>query len=158
MTTFFGKAGVALAVGGVLGAGTAAGFGIASAVSRPPAASVASSSPAADLDLAAFDPSALDPEAPDSGAPDSAPGSGALGPAGLAVDHPRGQYAHPRAGLHPGLRRLLWSRVEHGEVTIKGKDDKPVVVDIQRGQVTAVSPTSISLKSEDGFTATYTVN
>src|SRR5262249_42116271 len=91
------------------------------------------------------------------GAPDSAPGSGALGPAGLAVDHPRGQYAHPRAGLHPGLRRLLWSRVEHGEVNIKGKDGKPGVGDIQRGQVTAGCPTSISLQSQDGFTATYTV-
>jgi hypothetical protein len=149
MTTFLGKAGVTLAVGAVLGAGTAAGFGIASAVSGPPAATSAPSSPAADLDLAALDPGAIEPGTPD---------PGTLGPAGLGADHPRGEYAHPRAGMYPGLRRLLAGRVEHGEVTIKGKDDKPVVVDIQRGQVTAVSPTSISLKSEDGFTATYAVN
>src|SRR5881227_1837305 len=35
MTRFLAKAAVALAIGGVLGAGTAAGFGIASAVSDP---------------------------------------------------------------------------------------------------------------------------
>ncbi len=32
------------------------------------------------------------------------------------------------------------------------------VVDLQRGQVTAVSPTSITVKSADGFTGTYVVD
>jgi hypothetical protein len=112
MTSFLGKAAVALAIGGVLGAGTAAGFGIASAVSDP------SRSPSA-----------------------------TSGPNGAD---------HPQLGRHAG-RRFLGNRVEHGELTIKGRDGKPVVVDVQRGQVTAVSATSITLKSEDGFTASYTV-
>jgi hypothetical protein len=156
MTTFLGKAGIALAVGGIFGAGTAAGFGIASAVSDPHPASFASS---ADPDPAALDSTALDSAALDLAAlGPGALGPGALGSAAPEADQPRGRYAHPRAGEYPGLRRLLLRRVEHGEVTLKGKDDKPVVVDIQRGKVTAVSPTSISLKSEDGFTATYTVS
>jgi hypothetical protein len=153
MNMSLGKAGVALVVGGVLGAGTAAGFGVASALSSSPAATFASSSPGADLDLAALDPTAAGLAAPDQAAPDQV-----LPDQAAANNNPRGKRAHPLGGPYPGLRRLLAGRVEHGEVTIKGKDNKPVVVDVQRGQVTAVSPTSISLKSEDGFTATYTVS
>jgi hypothetical protein len=66
-----------------------------------------------------------------------------------------------RGGGHRGFpagRGLFGDRVEHGELTIKDKDGKPVVWVVQRGTVTAVSATSISVKSEDGFTATYTVN
>jgi hypothetical protein len=69
-----------------------------------------------------------------------------------------GPADQPGARRHPALRRFLANRVEHGELTVKGKDGKPVVVDVQRGQVTAVSATSITLKSEDGFTASYTVD
>jgi hypothetical protein len=110
MSSFLGKAAVALAVGAVLGAGTAAGFGIASAVSDPPPSATSS-------------PNGAD---------------------------------HPQLGRQAG-RRFLGNRVEHGEFTVKGRAGKPVVVDVQRGQVTAVSATSITLKSEDGFTASYTV-
>jgi len=52
--------------------------------------------------------------------------------------------------------RPLLGHVAHGEVTLNGKDHK--VVDVQRGDVQAVGATSISVKSDDGFTATYTVN
>lgn len=52
--------------------------------------------------------------------------------------------------------RALLDRVEHGEVTLSTKQgDK--VVDLQRGTVTAVSATSVTVRSTDGFTATYTV-
>ncbi|MFC0545655.1 hypothetical protein [Kutzneria chonburiensis] len=51
--------------------------------------------------------------------------------------------------------RPLLGHVAHGEVTLNGKDHK--VVDVQRGEVQAVSATSISVKSDDGFTATYTI-
>jgi Cu/Ag efflux protein CusF len=51
--------------------------------------------------------------------------------------------------------RQLLGHVAHGEVTLNGKDHK--VVDVQRGDVQAVSATSISVKSDDGFTATYAV-
>jgi hypothetical protein len=52
--------------------------------------------------------------------------------------------------------RSLLGHVAHGEVTLNGKDHR--VVDVQRGDVQAVSATSISVKSDDGFTATYTIN
>jgi hypothetical protein len=52
--------------------------------------------------------------------------------------------------------RQLLGRVAHGEVTLNGNDHK--VVDVQRGDVQTVGATSISVKSDDGFTATYTVN
>ncbi|MFC0431722.1 hypothetical protein [Kutzneria buriramensis] len=52
--------------------------------------------------------------------------------------------------------KTLLGRVAHGEVTLDGKQHR--VVDVQRGQVQSVSSTSISVKSDDGFTATYTVN
>jgi len=52
--------------------------------------------------------------------------------------------------------RSLLGHVAHGEVTLNGKNHK--VVDVQRGEVQAVSATSISVKSDDGFTATYTIN
>lgn len=45
----------------------------------------------------------------------------------------------------------------HGEFVVKGKDGKPVTVDVQRGDVTAVSASSVTLRSEDGFTATYAI-
>jgi hypothetical protein len=46
----------------------------------------------------------------------------------------------------------------HGEFTVKDKDGKIVTKVVQHGSVTAVSATSVSLKSEDGFTGTYAVN
>jgi hypothetical protein len=67
--------------------------------------------------------------------------------------------AHP-GGKHPALRRLtirraLAKNVEHGEVVVKTKDgDK--TIDVQRGTVTAISSTSITVKSADGFSETWT--
>ncbi|MBB5894744.1 hypothetical protein [Kutzneria kofuensis] len=52
--------------------------------------------------------------------------------------------------------RQLLGHVAHGEVTLNGKDHR--VVDLQRGEVHSVSSTSVSVKSDDGFTATYAVN
>jgi hypothetical protein len=48
------------------------------------------------------------------------------------------------------------ARAEHGSVTVRTKTGTEVI-DLQRGQVTAVSPTSISVRSQDGFSATYVV-
>lgn len=57
---------------------------------------------------------------------------------------------------HPHKARTLWSRVEHGEVTVTTKKGDQVI-DAQRGLVTAVGPTSVTVRSADGFTATYAV-
>lgn len=48
------------------------------------------------------------------------------------------------------------SRLEHGEVTVQTRAGDRTL-DLQRGTVTAVSPTSISVRSHDGFTAAYDV-
>lgn len=62
---------------------------------------------------------------------------------------------------HPGLRRLLIRRatmakhVEHGSVTIQTKNGD-VTIDVQRGTITAISATSMTVKSADGFTLTWT--
>jgi hypothetical protein len=53
--------------------------------------------------------------------------------------------------------RGLLVRAEHGQVTVRTKTGTEVI-DLQRGLVTAVSPTSITVKSQDGFSATYVVD
>ena len=56
---------------------------------------------------------------------------------------------------HPALRRELAHHVEHGEVVVQTKKgDK--TVDVQRGTVTAVTGTTVTVKSTDGFTSTWT--
>jgi hypothetical protein len=61
---------------------------------------------------------------------------------------------------HPRVRRLTVRRalarnVEHGEVVIDTKKGAETV-DVQRGTVTAITDTSITVKSTDGFTLTWT--
>jgi hypothetical protein len=55
-------------------------------------------------------------------------------------------------------RRAAIARGLHGEWVVKGKDGKPVTLVTIRGQVTAVGPASVTVKAEDGFTETFTVN
>jgi hypothetical protein len=72
---------------------------------------------------------------------------------------PQRDGAAPGAG-GGGLAELLrgaqaLGAVQHGEFTVNGTDGKATVMTVQRGTVTAVSATSLSVKSADGFTATY---
>ncbi len=53
---------------------------------------------------------------------------------------------------HPLARRAL-----HGEFVVRGKGGEDVTVDMVRGKVTAVSPTSITVAARDGYSATYAV-
>ena len=56
---------------------------------------------------------------------------------------------------HPALRRELAHHVEHGEVVVQTKKgDK--TVDVQRGTVTAVTGTTLTVRSADGFSETWT--
>jgi hypothetical protein len=71
----------------------------------------------------------------------SAAAPGAVGPAGR---------------MGPGRRALL-KRVEHGELTLRTRNGDRTV-DLQRGTVSAVSPTSISVTSADKFPGTYIVD
>ena len=53
-------------------------------------------------------------------------------------------------------KRDLTKRALHGEVTLGGKKQR--VVDFQRGTVTAVDDSSITVLSTDAFSATYVVD
>lgn len=73
------------------------------------------------------------------------PGATSSAPAPAATP---GKHSHHNGGM---------GRVEHGEFTVHTKTgDK--VVDTQRGVVTAVDAGSVTVKSTDGFTATYALD
>ena len=78
---------------------------------------------------------------------------------GQAGQRKDGQKAgQKKAGQKAGHKaeRGLARRALHGEVTLGGKQHR--VVDFQRGTVSAVSATSITVTSKDGFAATYVVD
>ena len=75
--------------------------------------------------------------------------------AGSTPAHP-GTNKAGKAGKAGKAKRSLVQRALHGEVTLGGKKHR--VVDFQRGTVSAVSSTSISVTSVDGFAATYVVD
>jgi hypothetical protein len=65
---------------------------------------------------------------------------------------PRGRHFGGKFGLGGGLFGVL-----HGQLVVAKPGGGDQTVDVQNGQVTAVSSTSITLKSSDGFTKTYVV-
>jgi len=83
----------------------------------------------------AANPTQPAPAAPAPGAPGPGPGFGFEG--------------HGRGGFGPGI---------HGEFTVPGPNGGYETLASQIGQVTAVSPTSLKVKSEDGFERTYAVD
>jgi hypothetical protein len=61
-----------------------------------------------------------------------------------------------KAGNRKGLaRRVLRKNTLHGEFVAKTKDGTKTV-DVQRGTVTAINDKTVSVKSTDGFTLTWT--
>lgn len=56
---------------------------------------------------------------------------------------------------HP-QKVLLHRNVLHGEAVVQGKDGQNVTVAVQRGVVTAIDGSSVTVKSSDGFTWTWT--
>lgn len=60
--------------------------------------------------------------------------------------------AHGKKGKN---RKYLRKNTLHGEVTVQGKDGVRTIV-VQRGAVTAVTPTSVTVKSTDGYALTWT--
>lgn len=61
----------------------------------------------------------------------------------------------PKQGEH--AKRALLRRTLHGEVTVGGAK-KTRVIDVQRGTAEKVSASSITVRSVDGFSATYVVS
>ena len=70
-------------------------------------------------------------------------------PSPSATKGPKGE------GRHPGVRKYLRKNTVHGEITVQGKDGVRTIV-VQRGTVTAVDARTVSVKSSDGFTRTWT--
>jgi hypothetical protein len=68
----------------------------------------------------------------------------------------------PGPGPGNGMRELMrgatgLGNVQHGEFTVE-QDGKAVVMTLQRGTVTKASDTSLTVKSDDAFTATYVLS
>ncbi len=61
---------------------------------------------------------------------------------------------HPRL-KRLAVRRALARNVEHGEIVVDTKDGTKTI-DVQRGTVTAITDTTITVKSADGFSLTWT--
>jgi hypothetical protein len=89
-----------------------------------------------------------DPAPDASTAPDTKATPGAGGAAGARASK------GPRARIGAG-RRFLRKNTLHGEVVVKTKDGVKTV-DVQRGTVTAIDARTVTVKSTDGFTLTWT--
>lgn len=97
--------------------------------------------------------------------PPSATTSAYTGAAASSSSSPVASPARPHRfgrGVRTGFGRLGLGvgagTLEHGQVTIRKKNGTDETVDVQRGTVTTVSSTSITVKSTDGFTASYAVS
>ncbi|MFI6130053.1 hypothetical protein [Micromonospora sp. NPDC051141] len=103
----------------------------------------------ADLDV---DPVAA-PAPSASGTPAEQAGSGT--PAEQAGPDRKGDRAQDWRKRHRA-RVLLRKNRLHGEVVVQTKENGTKTVAVQRGEVTAVDATSMTVKSADGFTMTWT--
>lgn len=90
--------------------------------------------------------------------PPASPSAAAANPApspGSSGLLPGPGFRHFGGGFGFGFGRLF--RALHGQFVVAKPGGGYQTVDVQTGQVTAVSTTSITLKSADGFTKSYTV-
>lgn len=58
----------------------------------------------------------------------------------------------------PGSAKAGQRQFQHGEAVVRDKTGKLITVDRQRGSVTAASATSLTVKSSDGTSWTWTIN
>jgi|GEM_PF-6671915 len=86
-------------------------------------------------------------------------GSGVQASQHGVADGMRGDKHDGKPGGRDGEMRGGMRGALHGELTVpRGNGTGTEVILVQRGTVTAVSSTSLSVKSTDGFTSTYTVS
>ena len=74
-----------------------------------------------------------------------------------AVGLPAAAPSPAPAEGRPGVRKLLRENTLHGETTVRGKAGVRTIV-VQRGTVTAAAATSLTVRSADGYTLTWTVS
>ncbi|MFI5491584.1 hypothetical protein [Actinoplanes sp. NPDC051859] len=70
------------------------------------------------------------------------------------VPTPAASAEKKKDGKRAGLRQHLRKNTVHGEITVRAKDGDRTIV-VQRGTVTAVDATSVTVKSTDGFAQTW---
>jgi hypothetical protein len=63
----------------------------------------------------------------------------------------------PERGHMRGPGGEAGARMLHGDLVVENQDGDAVNVAVQRGEVTAVSSNSLTVKSSDGFTKTWTL-
>ena len=125
-----------------------AGLGVAFARSSSPHSARLLTAPAAVTPAQATTPATPDPNAPNNAAPGHGRRFGHGGPFGGRL------FGFGGHGFGFGKFGGL-----HGEFTVKKPDGSGYeTVATQTGDVTAVSPSSITVKSEDGFSRTYSVD
>lgn len=77
---------------------------------------------------------------------------------GGAPDAPKADQTQQQGHhKHHGKKHQPLAGLEHGEFT-KSTKQGAKTVDVQRGTVVASAPNSLTVRSKDGFTATYTVD
>jgi hypothetical protein len=94
-------------------------------------------------------------------AADATPGTPTPSASATPDQKPGGKGELRRKGLRGGLKALghgLGGGVLHGEVVVQGKDGTPETLLVQGGDVTANSDQTVTVKSTDGFTLTWTVD
>jgi hypothetical protein len=129
---------VGLAACGSLSAATGTAGSTDSATSLTPEASALSALGFSPMDVTAADATPV-------GDPSPSAGTGST---------PRTRVKRPALRALT-LRRTLARNVQHGEVVVKTKNgDK--TIDVQRGTVTAINSSTVTVKSSDGFTQTWT--
>ncbi|QLQ38435.1 hypothetical protein [Micromonospora robiginosa] len=87
--------------------------------------------------------------------PVAAPAPSASGTPSPQAGEKKGERAQEWRKRHRA-RVLLRKNTLHGEVVVQTKEDGTKTVAVQRGQVTAVDDKSMTVKSTDGFTMTWT--
>src|SRR5205085_4521696 len=141
----------ALVAGAVVAGFFLAGLGVAFARTNPTHSTRLLSSPAAVTPAQATTPATPGQTAPAAPDPNGGPGR-RFGHGG----GPFGGKLFGLGGFGHGFGRFGGL---HGEFTIKKPDGSGYeTVATQTGEVTAVSPSSITVKSEDGFSRTYSVD
>jgi hypothetical protein len=85
-------------------------------------------------------------------------GNGLQGPNGKGGAGANGNQLGPLLRGRLGALGGLAGTVQHGEFTVQDATGTTAVMTFQRGTVTASSSISVTVKSSDSFSATYTID
>lgn len=91
----------------------------------------------------------------------SSAGAPAAAPTNSSVADPGGTGQVDETALNPAAVKIgagLFSRVVRGDLTVRAKSGTYVAIHYERGQISAVSATSITITGADGKGATFAVS